>query len=94
MLVDTENLALIGQTPASSLGKRRSIDNKEHSVRYLGFSGDGPAAQFSAAVDALQTSINIEALDLTMPLARQRGMGVIAKRPIANALWRSHHRPE
>ena len=35
MLVDTDNnLALIGQTPASSLGKRLSIDNKEHSVRW------------------------------------------------------------
>jgi len=33
MLVDTDNnLALIGQ--ASSLGKRLSIDNKEHSVRW------------------------------------------------------------
>ncbi len=68
-------------------------------TRYIGYSGDSRAAKFaveSGAFDTLQTSINIadqEAVELTVPLARERGLGVIAKRPIANAAWKSGHKP-
>jgi aryl-alcohol dehydrogenase-like predicted oxidoreductase len=68
-------------------------------TRYIGYSGDSVAAKFaveSGAFDTLQTSVNIadqESVDLSVSLARDRGMGVIAKRPIANAAWKSGHKP-
>jgi len=68
-------------------------------TRFIGYSGDGAAARFaveSGGFDTLQTSISIadqEPLHLTLPLARERDMGVIAKRPIANAIWLAARRP-
>lgn len=50
----------------------------------------------SGRFGSLQTSINIcdqRDIDTLLPLAAQRGMGVIAKRPVANAPWRFAERP-
>jgi len=63
-------------------------------ARFIGFSGDKGSARYAVecgAFDVLQASINIvdqTALEITLPLAREHQVGVIAKRPIANAVWR------
>jgi aryl-alcohol dehydrogenase-like predicted oxidoreductase len=101
---DSLDLIQLHNCPESALRKGDVITALQSArdkgyARYLGYSGDSLAAKFAVecgAFDTLQTSINIadqEALELTLPLARERQMGVIAKRPIANAAWKEEHKP-
>ena len=62
-------------------------------TRFVGYSGDGDDAIYAIETgmfDTLQISVSIadqEAIDRVLARAREKNIGVIAKRPIANAAW-------
>ena len=69
-------------------------------TRYIGYSGDNDAAEWaieSSLFDSLQTSFNLvdqkARQKKVLSRAQDKGMGIIAKRPIANAVWKTHGMP-
>ena len=62
-------------------------------TRYIGYSGDNESADWaveSGLFNTLQTSYNLvdqRARSALFPKAKEQGTGIIAKRPIANAVW-------
>lgn len=63
-------------------------------IRHVGYSGDNEALAYAAGladVAVVETSINIadqHNIDLGLRVARDNHVGVLAKRPIANAAWK------
>ena len=63
-------------------------------IRFLGYSGDNEAATYAAEqpdVAVIETSISVadqHNIDGVLAVARRRNLGVLAKRPIANAAWK------
>lgn len=68
-------------------------------VRVVGYSGEEDALSWaidSGRFGAVETSVNLcdqRVIDDQIPHAESRGIGVIAKRPLANAPWRFKNRP-
>ncbi|MFQ5549517.1 MAG: aldo/keto reductase [Woeseia sp.] len=69
-------------------------------IRFLGYSGSGERMRHaieSDEFDVVQLTLNVfeqNAIDDLLPLTGERDIGVIAKRPIGNAVWRYAQRPE
>ena len=63
-------------------------------TRYIGYSGDNDDALYAistGAFDCLETSVSIfdqQVLTDILPAAIKANLGVIVKRPLANAIWR------
>lgn len=93
--VDLLQLHSCGKEVLEREETRRFIEDvrAEGQARFIGYSGDGQDAVFALGMgvfDALQTSVNIadqESVDLLLPIAREQGIGVVAKRPVANVAW-------
>jgi aryl-alcohol dehydrogenase-like predicted oxidoreductase len=68
-------------------------------TRFIGYSGDNDDAKTAIELgvfDSFQTSVSIadqSAIDGNIKLAVSKNIGVIAKRPIANAVWRHKSTP-
>jgi aryl-alcohol dehydrogenase-like predicted oxidoreductase len=68
-------------------------------VRFAAYSGDNEAVDFavgSGRFQGIQTSINLtdqRNLYSLLPDAMSKGLGIIAKRPLANAPWRFNEQP-
>lgn len=101
---DHVELVQLHSCPKEVLQKNDCIEGLEAAkkagkTRFIGYSGDRQDALFAVECgrfDTLQTSVNIadqECIELFLPRAKERNMGVIAKRPIANAAWRHDHDP-
>ncbi|HEY3568103.1 MAG TPA: aldo/keto reductase [Thermoanaerobaculia bacterium] len=68
-------------------------------VRVAAYSGDNASLEWaiaSGAFGSIEVSVNLvdqRAIERALPAAGERGLGVIAKRPAANAPWRFTERP-
>ncbi|MCK6551392.1 aldo/keto reductase [Myxococcota bacterium] len=69
-------------------------------VRFGGYSGENSDLEYAITsgpwCSVIETSVNLwdqRGLDESIPRARARGIGVIAKRPLGNAPWRHSERP-
>jgi len=63
-------------------------------LRFIGYSGDNSAAAEAALIpefSVIETSVNLcdqSNIDAVLPITLAHGIGVIAKRPLANTAWR------
>ncbi len=74
----------------SALAKAREAGK----IKFAGYSGDNEALAYAAGlpdIRVVETSVNVvdqKNIDLGVAIAKQNNLGVLAKRPIANAAWK------
>ncbi|MEP6903462.1 MAG: aldo/keto reductase, partial [Actinomycetota bacterium] len=101
---DHLDLAQLHSCSAEILNRGEAIEGllkaqEKGYTRYIGYSGDNEdvlAAIELDVFDSLQTSVSIadqSPIDGNLKRATEKGLGIIAKRPIANAVWRHKELP-
>ena len=101
---DRIDIAHLHSCPIDVLARGEVLDALEAAVRagkvrVAAYSGDNDALAWAIAsgrFGCVQCSVNVadqRALDRAIPDARERGIGILAKRPLANAAWREPARP-
>jgi aryl-alcohol dehydrogenase-like predicted oxidoreductase len=96
---DTIDVMLLHSCDLATLQKGEAIGALAQArdagkIRFAGYSGDNDAAAYAAAHDdiaVIETSINIvdqHNIDTVLPVCLEHNVGVLAKRPIANAAWK------
>jgi aryl-alcohol dehydrogenase-like predicted oxidoreductase len=105
LATDRIDIAHLHSCPLDVLTRGEVIDALERAVkagkvRVAAYSGDNDALAWavdSGRFGVIQCSVSAldqRALDRTIPQAAARGVGVLAKRPLANGVWREAERPE
>jgi aryl-alcohol dehydrogenase-like predicted oxidoreductase len=94
MLLHSCTLATLERGEALSALSRARDAGK---IRHIGYSGDNQEAVYACRlpeIAVVEISINIcdqANIDLVLPVTAQNEIGVIAKRPLANAAWKELH---
>jgi aryl-alcohol dehydrogenase-like predicted oxidoreductase len=95
---DYIDVMLLHSCPTDVLRKGDAIEalaraRQTGKIRYAGYSGDNEAAAYAATLSdlsVLEISLNLcdqANLSSAIPIAHQQALGVMAKRPVANAAW-------
>jgi aryl-alcohol dehydrogenase-like predicted oxidoreductase len=96
---DRLDVMLLHSCDLKTLQKGEAIDalvraREAGKVRFVGYSGDNDAAEYAASlpdVAVIETSVNLADqvnIDLVLPKTVANNVGVLAKRPVANAAWK------
>lgn len=101
---DYLDIAQLHSCDSEILRRGEAVEGLQRAVekgytRFIGYSGDNVDARTAIEMevfDSLQISVSIadqSPIDGNIPLAAEKGLGIIAKRPIANAVWRHDSKP-
>jgi aryl-alcohol dehydrogenase-like predicted oxidoreductase len=99
MRTDRIDVMLIHSCDLDTLRKGEVVDalvaaRDAGKIAHVGYSGDDAAAAYAATlpdVAVIEASVNIadqRNVDVVLPVAEEHDVGVIVKRPIANAAWK------
>jgi len=104
LCTDVLDIVFLHSCDLDTLQRGEAIDallacQESGKVRVAGYSGENDALAWAVAsgtFGAVQTSVNIvdqASLHRTLPATAEQELGVVAKRPLANVVWRHQERP-